>query len=179
MRVDNFRTISKTRATAADEQQSEPIDSGPSSARRKSWSDKQFGLKPEYAAIAQKICELGGTTADLAKAFGVDLDMIALWQSTSREFAEACRLGLDAAEQRVERALYEKATGYTHVVQTVSKQRGSVVIVPRKVPVPPDPRAAKIWLQRREAESALTCESPLKALLRQLEGTALRPKDQD
>lgn len=167
---------SKTRPSASSEQPAEPVELGSRNARR---SDKRFGLKQEYAAIAKQICELGGTTADLAKAFRVTLDKIALWQSTDKEFAEACRVGVEFAEQRVERALYERAVGYTQKVDTVVKQRHGISIVQRKVHVPADPRAGKIWLERRQADAALTRESPIEELRRQLMGTALRPKPQD
>lgn len=175
----NFKMRSEERSTAADGQPLEPIDVGSGKARQKPRSDEGFGLKPEYAAIAKEFCKLGGTSAHLAKAFGVEPETIALWLASSREFAEACQLGIDAAEQRVERSLYERAVGYTHVTQKVAKQRGSIVIVPCKVPVPGDPRAAKILLERLEAKAALTRENPLAALMRNLEGTALRPKEQN
>jgi hypothetical protein len=86
------------------------------------------------------MCELGGTNADLAKAFGENLDTITLWQSTSKEFAEACRTGADTAANRVERALYERAVGYTYKADAVVRHRNGVSIVQRNVHVLPDSR---------------------------------------
>jgi hypothetical protein len=152
-----------------------PIE--PASRPVKRRAEKRFGLKPGYAAIAREMCELAGTTANLAKAFGVDFETIALWQSISKEFAEACQMGLDAAERRVERGLFERAVGYTHIVETVVKEKSGFSIVKLKVPVPPDPRAAKTWREWQQADAGRTGESPLAQLYRQLEGTGLRPKE--
>ena len=171
-------TTSKSTLTGSDEPELDTAQSAASQASRRRKSDKRFGLKPEYIWIAKQMCERGGTVADLAKAFRVGLDTIALWQSTNAEFAEACRLGMDAAESRVERALFERAVGYTHKADTVVRHRAGISIVQRKVHVPADPRACKLWLERRQADLSLTRESPIQQLARQLMGTALRPKQQ-
>jgi hypothetical protein len=126
---------------------------------------------------AKQICELGGTSANLARAFDVDLDTIAFWQSVSKKFAAACKLAMDAAEQRLERALYERGTGYTETVDTIVVIGGKPMLARRKVAVRADPKAAKAWLDRRKAEADVTRKNPLEALACQLIGTALRPKE--
>jgi len=170
-------TKTKSAPSISDQREHDPAQSAGSGAPRK--RNKRFGPKPEFISVAKEMCELGGTNANLAIAFGVSLDTITLWQSISKEFAEACRIiGTDAAASRVERALYEQAVGYTYKADTVVRHRGGISIVQRNVHVAADPRAAKIWLERREAGLALVRESPFRQLARELMGTALRPKPQ-
>jgi hypothetical protein len=169
-------TKTKSAPSISDQREHDPAQSAGSGAPRK--RNKRFGPKPEFISVAKEMCELGGTNANLAIAFGVSLGTITLWQSTSKEFAEACRIGMDAAAHRVERALYERAVGYIYKADTVVRHRGGISIVQRNVHVAADPRAAKIWLERREAGLALVRESPFRQLARELMGTALRPKPQ-
>lgn len=62
--------------------------------------------KPEYAAIAKKMCALGATVADLADAFGVAISTIWSWQAASTEFFESCKIGRDLPNERVKRSFY-------------------------------------------------------------------------
>lgn len=143
--------------------------------------------KPEYCAIAKKMCELGATTADLAEALGVAPSTICLWQANHQEFSESCRLGKAGPDDRVERSLYERAVGYTYDAVKVMQFQGEPLIVPYREHVPPDPAACKFWLvNRRKDRWADTqkithdaeIDSPLTQLARELAGTAMRPKEE-
>jgi hypothetical protein len=60
------------------------------------------------------------------------------------------RVGKDAADDRVERALYQRAVGYEHVAEKiVTPKGGGPVAVPYTMHVPADVRAALHWLAIR------------------------------
>jgi hypothetical protein len=66
----------------------------------------------EYAEQALHLCRLGATDHDLALAFHASVSMIKRWAATRAEFRAALEVGKEAADQRVERSLYQRAVGY-------------------------------------------------------------------
>jgi hypothetical protein len=111
--------------------------------------------KPEYAEQAEKLCKLGATDAELADFFGVSDRTIYRWQTQHEEFRQALKAGKDAADERVERSLYQKAVGYTHDAVKIFMPAGreEPVYAPYREHVPPDTTAAIFWLKnRRSAE---------------------------
>jgi hypothetical protein len=97
----------------------------------------------------------GKTLADIAEHFGVNRDTITEWQIRHPEFSAAIELGREDASDAVERALFERARGYSHPavkILTVSGGQGmgsSVEQIPYTEHYPPDPEAAKYWLKNR------------------------------
>lgn len=92
---------------------------------------------PKYAEQAKKICErFGATDYDLAQFFGVHRATIYRWKLEYPEFCDAIKLGKDIPDDRVERALYERAIGY----QTDEKE------------YPPDVTACLAWLNNRRPD---------------------------
>ena len=154
--------------------------------RRKRGGSAAAAFKPEYCAKAKELCQRGATTADLATAFGVTQWTIDFWRVTCPEFYEACRLDDDAANARVARALYERAVGYTYTTEKGVLVNGSLEVIQVEHHLPPDPGAAKFWLENRRAKEwkkegaqySQSEESPLEQLARELYGTALRPKEE-
>ena len=70
------------------------------------------------------------------------------------EFSEAIRVGKDAANQRVERSLYQRANGYNYEAVKIFMPAGSKqpVVVHYTEHCPPDVTAAFIWLKNRDPE---------------------------
>ena len=68
--------------------------------------------KPARARKARALCANGLTGRVLAAEFGVSRSTIFRWRAAFPEFAEATALGKAVANERVERALYERAIGY-------------------------------------------------------------------
>jgi len=68
------------------------------------------------------------------------------------EFCNALKAGKSSADDRVERSLYERANGYTHVEDKIFMHEGQPVIVPTKKHYPPDTTAGIFWLKNRRAE---------------------------
>ena len=105
-----------------------------------------------YARIAKEMCRLGATTADLARAFDVTLNTIALWQTTHNEFSEACRIGTEEATDRIELSLYQRACGYEYIETKTFKYRGEITIVERLKHVLADVNACCFWLCNRRPD---------------------------
>lgn len=107
--------------------------------------------KPEFAAQAEKLCKLGATDIEVAEFFGVDVRTIYRWKASNTEFCQAVKVGKDFADDRVERALYNRAVGYTFDSEKVFQFQGQIVRAKTLEHVPPDPGAAFNWLKNRRA----------------------------
>jgi len=140
-----------------------------------------------HPQAAKALCARGATIAEIAKAFGVCIATIWNWKVTYPEFTESCRLGLEAATERVERSMFERAVGYTFDSVKIVMPAGATkpVYAPYLEHVPPDPRAAEFWLTNRAAdrwkhkqnvEHNEALDSPLRRLAEQISGNAIRPR---
>lgn len=109
--------------------------------------------KPEFAAQAEKLCQLGATDADLASFFGVTNVTVWRWQAEYPEFCNAIKAGKAPADDRVERSLFHKAVGYSFNSEKVFQHQGEIVRAKTIEHVPPDTTAMIFWLKnRRPAE---------------------------
>lgn len=150
------------------------------------------GRPPRYnpdihPKAAKALCAKGATIAELAAAFDVAISTIWLWKVSHPEFFESCRLGLEAANDRVERSMFERAVGYTHESTKIFMPAGASkpVYAPYLKHVPPDPRAGEFWLTNRapdrwkhkqNIENNEAEDSPISQFAKQLMGTAIRPR---
>jgi len=87
------------------------------------------------------MCELGATDDEVAKALGVCVRTLYRWQSQHPEFCQALKAGKEVADNRIERALYHKAAGYTYDSEKIFQNNGEVVRVKIIEHVPPDTTA--------------------------------------
>lgn len=108
-------------------------------------------------AVLRKVVEMaqnGATDAEIAQELDISMRTFAGWRARHTDFRHALRFGREAADDRVERALWHRAVGYDYEqvkVRFDSRGRAKFVSVP--VHVPPDPQAAMMWLKnRRPAE---------------------------
>jgi transposase-like protein len=110
----------------------------------------------EHPKAARLLTGNGKTLADLAEHFGVSCFTISEWRTVHAEFSAAIDLGKQDATAAVERALFQRATGYSHPavkILAVSGGQGmgsSVEQVPYTEHYPPDTEAAKFWLKNRK-----------------------------
>jgi hypothetical protein len=150
------------------------------------------GTEPKYdpkkhPERARYLCEkFGFTDRDLAIGLGIALSTLHEWKGKYVEFAESLRVGKDVADQVIKRALYQRAAGYTFPAVKVMQYEGESFEHEYIEHVPPDVGAAKFWLTNRmpkefkdvsKINHDVDPESPLAALAKQLEGTALRAKE--
>jgi hypothetical protein len=105
--------------------------------------------RSEYARIAQSMCELGATDIQLARALGVSLSTMWGWQARHEEFFRAMIVGKDLPDEKVVRALYQRAVGYTYPEVELKTVRGEVKAFPKLTHIPPDVTACQAWLRAR------------------------------
>ncbi|MGE0533158.1 MAG: helix-turn-helix domain-containing protein [Hyphomonadaceae bacterium] len=111
--------------------------------------------KPEFAGQAEKLCRLGATDMEIADFFEVDVRTIYRWAHTFDLFCQALRAGKEAADERVERSLFNRAVGYTHEAVKIFMPANAAapVYAPYREHVPPDVGAASLWLRNRRGEA--------------------------
>lgn len=109
-------------------------------------------FSPDFVRQARLLAEKGCTDMEVATFFEVALSTVSLWKLKHPEFSEALRVGKAEADSRVERALFERATGYSHPEVHVSSYQGEVTLTPIVKHYPPDPTAMIFWLKNRKPE---------------------------
>lgn len=109
---------------------------------------------PKFITAAQVMCrDLGATDKDLARAFNVSLRTIERWRVTEPEFAAAVALGKDAADDKVERSLYQRAMGYAcEDFKPIRLKSGRVKLLRFVKQYPPDTFACIYWLNNRRPQ---------------------------
>ena len=108
--------------------------------------------KPEFAEQARKLCLLGATDMEIAEFFGVDCRTINRWKLQYDNFCQSLRAGKEQADDRVERSLFERATGYRHDEVDIRVIEGQVIQTPIVKHYPPDTTAAIFWLKNRRKD---------------------------
>lgn len=108
--------------------------------------------KPEFAEQAEQLCKLGATDNDLAQFFKVTTVTLWNWQSRHPEFFKALKVGKAESDERVERSLYNKATGYTFTSEKVFQFQGEIVRAQVTEHVPPSDTSMIFWLKNRRPE---------------------------
>ncbi len=111
--------------------------------------------KPEYAEQAAKLCALGATDQEIADFFEIDVRTVYRWKHDHDEFCQAIKSAKEAADERVERSLYQRAIGYEQKAVKIFMPSGAdePVYAPFTAKVAPDTTAAIFWLKnRRSAE---------------------------
>jgi hypothetical protein len=106
--------------------------------------------RDEFAAQAKKLCMLGATDFELAEFFCVTSRTIYLWKNSHPKFCRAVKVGKLRADERVERALFNRAVGYSYESEKVFHFQGEIVRAPIVEHVVPDPGAALNWLKNRK-----------------------------
>jgi hypothetical protein len=108
------------------------------------------GYKPEFAEEAKTQCEEGATDQELADFFKVGVRTLYRWKNNYPEFRQALKVSKDQADDRVERSLYERATGYERDEIDIRVVNGEIVKTPIRKFYPPDTTAAIFWLKNRK-----------------------------
>lgn len=105
--------------------------------------------KPEYAEQAAKLCRLGATDADLADFFEVNTTTIWRWKCEYEAFCNALKTNKDIADDKIERSLFQRASGYSFDSVKIFQYEGNPVEVSYRENVPPDTTACIFWLKNR------------------------------
>lgn len=94
----------------------------------------------------------GYTDAQVADFFSVSRQTIFNWRERHPEFFDTIKKSKDETDDRVERALYERAIGYECPETKVFCDKGDIVTHDMVKHYPPDTAAAFIWLKNRRPE---------------------------
>lgn len=103
----------------------------------------------DHARQAEGLCSLGATDIEVADFLQIHVATLYRWKAQHPDFCEALKAGKVAADERVERSLYHRATGYTYDAVKVLQDKGKPVLVPYREHVPPDTTAMIFWLKNR------------------------------
>lgn len=122
---------------------------------------RKITFTPKHVELARKVAKLGAIDADIADCLGVSLRTFWNWRAEHPELERAVRAGKAPADDRVERALYQRAVGYVgpgdpHIHQMPDRVdadgklvKGRTVITETQRYYPPDTAAAIFWLKNR------------------------------
>ncbi len=116
-------------------------------------SSNLIAYREEYATQAAKLCKLGATDPDLAEFFECSVQTILNWRSKHTKFATALKVAKTRADERVERSLYQRATGYSHPDVHITLTNGKIIETPFTKHYPPDTAAMMFWLKNRQSDT--------------------------
>lgn len=108
--------------------------------------------REEYARIAQGMCELGATDIQVARALNVSLSTMWGWQARHESFFRAMILGKDLPDEKVIRALYNRAIGYSYPEVEFKVVNKEVRVLAKMTHIPPDTSACIAFLRSRRKE---------------------------
>lgn len=107
--------------------------------------------KDDFRDVILRCCAQGMTDAEIARIIGVSPNLLWKWRQLKPELKDAMAHWRAHADDRVVRALYERAIGYTYEAEVIKVIGERVVRVKTLEHVPPDVRAAETWLLNRRA----------------------------
>ncbi len=115
-------------------------------------ADKRGVFRPQFVERAAIACMVGLTDYEIGTIFGVTGITISRWKVEHPEFGDALRTGKIQADERVERALYSRAVGYSFDSEEIHWVKGKPKRIPVVKHVPPDISAARLWLTNRRRD---------------------------
>jgi transposase-like protein len=134
---------------------------------------------PSYPRLAAAMCKLGATDEEVAEALGVARSTLYVWHARYPEFQEAMKLGKEPADDRVERSLYQRATGFTAKTEKVFNNQGQIIRVETEEYFPPDAAAAWKWLAARRGWTEKVTHDlaePAARLFQEIAGRSIGPR---
>lgn len=131
---------------ATDQDEEEPAVMG----RPSTW-------RPAFLPLIAEACARGATDIEICGMLGISTRTLCRWRARHADLGRVLKAGKALADDRVERALFTKAVGYSfesEKIVTVSVGDGMSEIqrVPIVEHVPPDTTAAIFWLKNRRRD---------------------------
>lgn len=110
--------------------------------------------RPEFCQAVKEAAEIignGATDTSIASALDVDVRTIYRWREQFPEFAEACAVAKERADDHVEASLFQRGTGYSHDAVKIFMPAGAPepVYAKYREHYPPETAAASLWLRNR------------------------------
>ena len=97
-----------------------------------------------------KMASYGMTDKQMADVVGVSEQTVNNWKLKDPNFLESLKAEKEIADARVERSLFERATGYSHAEDKIFNDNGTPLVVPTVKHYAPDTTAAIFWLKNRK-----------------------------
>src|SRR5258708_4026846 len=91
--------------------------------------------------------------ARLGEFFGVTSRTVDNWIATIPEFKDEVQRARSLADAQVAESLYQRAVGYSHMVQRVVGRPGEEQVVEYRKSYPPETEACKHWLRNRRPQN--------------------------
>ena len=107
---------------------------------------------PSYDAVAYELYSKGKVDRDVAEAVGCSLKTVRNWRKQFPSFLQAFKEGKAEADKKVERALFERAVGYSHADEKIFCQDGRIHRAPTVKHYPPCMNAIQFWLTNRQPD---------------------------
>lgn len=110
--------------------------------------------QPAFVRQAEKLAKLGATDQEMADFFEVEVRTFYRWRNEHEDFCQALKQGKEAADTRVERSLYQMATGYEQdeVKIFMPASAPAPVYAPYRAKIAPNVTAAIFWLKNRKPD---------------------------
>jgi hypothetical protein len=131
-------------------------DAGEKGATKKAATTKRRSGRPTkyrktYPQTVKVQAEINAPFTDeqVAEMFGVDEQTVKNWYKRYPDFLASIKKAKAISDDKVERSLFERATGYSVPDVHVSNYEGSVTLTPIIKHYPPDPTAMIFWLKNR------------------------------
>lgn len=100
--------------------------------------------------IVIRLAKYGLTDKQMAEIIGVTEQTVNNWKKANPSFFESLKSEKEIADAKVERSLFERATGYSHAEDKIFNDNGQALVVSTIKHYPPDTTAAIFWLKNRK-----------------------------
>lgn len=114
---------------------------------------KKLGRPSKFGTVdpaqVEKLAKAGWTDRQMADFFDVTEQTWNNWKKQHEAFFESLKDWKAEADYKVERSLYERATGYEHPDVHINNYQGAITITDIVKHYPPDTTACIFWLKNR------------------------------
>lgn len=102
--------------------------------------------------LVKKLAEYGHKDKFIHNFFGVCESTWNNWKQQHPEFLASLKCWKDKADEEVNKALFERAKGYTAIETKVFQYNGEIITQDIEKHYPPDPTAIIFWLKNRQPD---------------------------
>lgn len=110
-------------------------------------------FRQEFVPRVLEMAARGATDIEIADSLEVSVRTLYRWKAENAEFSQSLKVAKDIADERVERSLFQRATGYERdAVKVFMNKDGDPVYAPYREDVQPDTTACIFWLKNRQPD---------------------------